>query len=124
MRRPRPPSRSSAARPIALVVAALAIAVLGRAWTGRDRDPPGPDWQAVELQVEGLDCAFWCSVRVLDVFENLPGTAVDALEPATGTLRLRFDPSRRSPGEIADILALRGFPVLGQSPLEPVSSNR
>ena len=82
------------------------------AWD-RARRAPGPDAPAVTFTVEGLHCAFWCSIRLEQAIDALDGARVESLDRERGRVVVRHDPARQSVATLRAVLERSGFGVVG-----------
>lgn len=91
--------------------AALAAWLGWQAWAESQR-APAADAPTVEFLVEGLDCPFWCAVKLTDAIDSLDGASVEGFTPAEGRITIRHDPERQSIAALQTVFEARGFPVL------------
>ncbi|MBK8099321.1 MAG: heavy-metal-associated domain-containing protein [Planctomycetes bacterium] len=116
MRTRRPPARGllAAARrqPLpALLLLGLGIAAVGAggiAWSNARR-VPADDAPRLTLSVDGLDCAFWCAVRLTDSVDRLDGAIVESVDRRTGAIVVRHDPARQTTANVQRAIAAAGF---------------
>lgn len=80
------------------------------AWDRAGR-APGPDAPAVTFTIEGLDCAFWCSVRLCEAIDPLDGAQVESVDRERGRVVVRHDPARQSVARLRAVLERSGFGV-------------
>ncbi len=113
----RAPPRSSAPwRVIALAV--IAVGVGAGMFAARASRAIDASWASVTVDVPELDCTFWCSVRLSNILDAMPGVRAESFEPRTRQVRVRYDAALRAE---ADILhALIGHGIRAQtSPANP-----
>lgn len=83
------------------------LAMLG-AWLVNRAPEPLPEAPArLEIEVDGLDCAFWCAVGVEAALAAVPGTRVDRVDTSRGIVFVSFDPKRASADAIVQRIASR-----------------
>jgi len=86
---------------------AVALGVLA---VQRSQTQPGPSAPVTVFALEGLDCPVWCAVRLTEGVDALPGAAVEQLDLAAQTLRVRHD-GRQDPAAIQRRIEASGFRV-------------
>lgn len=61
--------------------------------------------------VDGLDCAFWCAVRLTDSVDRLDGAIVERVDRRSGAIIVRHDPTRQSAADVRRAIEAAGFSV-------------
>ncbi|MFK7743218.1 MAG: heavy-metal-associated domain-containing protein [Planctomycetota bacterium] len=96
-----------------LTAAGLVLLAAGFAWQGieESRRTPAEDAPRIEFDVDGLDCPFWCAVRLTESIDGLDGAIVERLDQKGGTVTVRHDPTRQGAAKLRRLLDARGFAV-------------
>jgi len=102
--------------PIWLRITGLGLlALLGwgglQAWDRLSR-APGDAAPVIEFEVEGLDCAFWCAVKLTDAIDQLDGARVESFDPGKGRVTIRHDPKRQDADQLRAIFETRGYDII------------
>lgn len=99
-------------------LAATALSLGGLAlW--RSSQEPSSDAPQLEFAVEGLDCPFWCAVRLCDGIDALRGARVERLDPRRGTVTVRYSPEVTDAVDVQRRIQERGFRVQSVVPVVP-----
>lgn len=87
------------------------------AWIGyqvwdKERRAPGNSAPLIKFTVDGLDCPFWCAVRLTEAIDGLNGAHVETWDRFEGTVVVRHDPARQDVETLRLLIEEAGFPVL------------
>jgi copper chaperone CopZ len=104
---PRRSRRALPWLPILGITASLALGLLAMRRSQAQPDAAAP---VTVFALEGLDCPVWCAVRLTEGVDALPGAAVEQLDLAAQTLRVRHD-GRQDPAAIQRRIEASGFRV-------------
>ena len=105
-------------RLLAAGFAAVVLGLGGLALWRSSQEPPS-DAPQLEFAVEGLDCPFWCAVRLCDGIDALRGARVERLDPRRGTVTVRYSPGVTGAVDVQRRLEERGFRVQNVVPVVP-----
>ena len=84
------------------------------------RRQPGLDAPRTEFTLDGLDCPFWCAVRLTESVDGLDGARVEAMDQKNGKVIVRHDVSRQNVDDLVRIIESHGFAVQA---IEPIGSS-
>ena len=104
-----------------LLAAGFAAVLLGLGGLGlwRSSQEPPRDAPQLEFAVEGLDCPFWCAVRLCDGIDGLGGAKVERFDARRGTVVVRYAPGVADAAGVQRRIEERGFRVLSVVPVVP-----
>lgn len=110
------------------VLLLLGLAIVGGgagaiAWSNAQR-VPAVDAPRLTLAVDGLDCAFWCAVRLTDSVDRLDGAIVESVDRRTGAIVVRHDPGRQTPADVRRAIEAAGFTLRSERPAADVPADQ
>lgn len=88
-----------------LLLGMLVLMGIGAAVVNWPRPPLPVDAAQLAIELDGLDCGFWCPVGVDAVLHELPGLEVRSVDVATGRVEIAHDAQQVSAASIVQRLA-------------------